>query len=175
MTRPQPPAEGLVVAFYGDDFTGSTDVMETLEDLGLATLLFLDPPTPAEVAAHEGIRAVGVAGVGRTLSPDQMDAELPPVLDALARLGAPLLHYKMCSTFDSAPDIGSIGRATEILRAAVGSDDAVPLVVGVPQLGRWTAFGTLFATFDGAVYRLDRHPAMTVHPCLLYTSPSPRD
>lgn len=164
MTRPQPPAEGLVVTFYGDDFTGSTDVMETLEDLGLATLLFLDPPTPAEVAAHQGIRAVGVAGVGRTLSPDEMDAELPPVLDALARLGAPLLHYKMCSTFDSAPEIGSIGRATEILRAAVGSDDAVPLVVGVPQLGRWTAFGTLFATFDGAVYRLDRHPAMTVHP-----------
>ncbi|WZH35695.1 MAG: four-carbon acid sugar kinase family protein [Microbacterium enclense] len=164
MTRPQPPAEGLVVTFYGDDFTGSTDVMETLEDLGLPTLLFLDPPTPAEVAAHEGIRAVGVAGVGRTLSPDEMDAELPPVLEALSRLGAPLLHYKMCSTFDSAPDIGSIGRATEILRAAVGSDDAVPLVVGVPQLGRWTAFGTLFATFEGAVYRLDRHPAMTVHP-----------
>jgi uncharacterized protein YgbK (DUF1537 family) len=165
MTAPHPPAEGLVVTFYGDDFTGSTDVMETLEDMGLATLLFLEPPTPEEIAAHGDVRAVGVAGVGRTMSPEEMDAELPPVLDALARLGAPLLHYKMCSTFDSSPRIGSIGRATEILRAAVGGGEmAVPLVVGVPQLGRWTAFGTLFATFDGDVYRLDRHPAMTVHP-----------
>lgn len=164
MTAPQPPVDGLVLTFYGDDLTGSTDVMETLEDLGLSTLLFLDPPTPDEIAAHDGVRAVGVAGIGRTMSPEEMDAELPPVLGALARLGAPLLHYKMCSTFDSAPTIGSIGRATEILRAAVGSDDAVPLVVGVPQLGRWTAFGTLFATFEGTVFRLDRHPAMTVHP-----------
>jgi len=164
MTAPHPPAEGLVITFYGDDFTGSTDVMETLEDLGLSTLLFLDPPTPAEVAAHGDVRAIGVAGIGRTMSPAEMDAELPPVLGALARLGAPLLHYKMCSTFDSAPGIGSIGRATEILRDVVGSADAVPLVVGVPQLGRWTAFGTLFATFEGTVYRLDRHPAMTVHP-----------
>ena len=51
MTAPQPPADGLVLTFYGDDFTGSTDVMETLEDLGLSTLLFLDPPTPDEIAA----------------------------------------------------------------------------------------------------------------------------
>ncbi len=135
MTAPHPPAEGLVVTFYGDDFTGSTDVMETLEDMGLATLLFLEPPTPEEIAAHGDVRAVGVAGVGRTMSPEEMDAELPPVLDALARLGAPLLHYKMCSTFDSSPRVGSIGRATEILRAAVGGGGmAVPLVVGVRKV-----------------------------------------
>ncbi|MCS5497131.1 hypothetical protein NY547_07775 [Cnuibacter physcomitrellae] len=163
---PQPPSEGLVVAYYGDDFTGSTDVMETLEDAGIPTLLFLEPPTREEVASHPEVRAVGVAGVSRTLSPAEMDDELPPVFSALAALGAPLLHYKICSTFDSSPEVGSIGRATELLRRAVpgGEERATALVVGVPQLGRWTAFGTLFATFQGEVYRLDRHPAMSVHP-----------
>ncbi|WP_378144595.1 four-carbon acid sugar kinase family protein [Cnuibacter sp. UC19_7] len=162
----QPPSEGVVVTFYGDDFTGSTDVMETLEDAGLPTLLFLEPPTPEQVAEHPEVRAVGVAGISRSLSPSEMAEELPPVFAALARLEAPLLHYKICSTFDSAPEIGSIGRATELLREAVpgGRDRATALVVGVPQLGRWTAFGTLFAAFQGEVHRLDRHPAMRAHP-----------
>lgn len=161
-----PPSEGVVVAYYGDDFTGSTDVMETLEDAGLPTLLFLEPPTREQVAEHPEVRAVGVAGISRSLSPSEMAEELPPVFAALADLGAPLLHYKICSTFDSSPAIGSIGRATELLRRAVpgGEDSATALVVGVPQLGRWTAFGTLFATFQGEVHRLDRHPAMRVHP-----------
>ncbi|WP_368498333.1 four-carbon acid sugar kinase family protein [Herbiconiux sp. A18JL235] len=158
-----PPADGLVVAFYGDDFTGSTDVMETLEDAGLPTLLFLEPPTPEQLAAHPEARAVGVAGVSRTMTPAQMHEELPPAFRALAALGAPLVHYKICSTFDSSPTVGSIGRATELLRAELG-DGPTPLVVGVPQLGRYTAFGTLFARYGSEVYRLDRHPTMTVHP-----------
>ncbi|QJU54997.1 four-carbon acid sugar kinase family protein [Herbiconiux sp. KACC 21604] len=161
--RLDPPADGLVVAFYGDDFTGSTDVMETLEDAGLPTLLFLEAPTVEQLAAHPEIRAVGVAGVSRTMSPAQMDDELPQAFRALHALGAPIVHYKICSTFDSSPTVGSIGRATELLRAEVG-DGPTPLVVGVPQLGRYTAFGTLFARYGSEVYRLDRHPTMTVHP-----------
>lgn len=158
-----PPAEGLVVAFYGDDFTGSTDVMETLEGAGLQTLLFLEPPTPEQLAEFPDVRAVGVAGVSRTMSPHQMAELLPPTFAALASLGAPLVHYKVCSTFDSSPTVGSIGRAAELLRDAVG-DGPIPLVVGVPQLGRYTAFGTLFARHGEEVHRLDRHPVMKVHP-----------
>jgi uncharacterized protein YgbK (DUF1537 family) len=38
-------------------------------------------------------------------------------------------------------------------------------VVGAPRLGRFTAFGNLFAkAADGIGYRLDRHPTMSRHP-----------
>ena len=40
----------LLLAFYGDDFTGSTDAMEALALSGLRTVLFLSPPTPELLA-----------------------------------------------------------------------------------------------------------------------------
>ncbi|MGH9599410.1 MAG: four-carbon acid sugar kinase family protein, partial [Terracidiphilus sp.] len=72
-------------------------------------------------------------------------------------------HYKVCSTFDSSPHVGSIGRAME-LGAAAFDAEFVPVVVGAPRLGRWVVFGNLFAAAQGAVYRIDRHPAMSRHP-----------
>ena len=41
----------FLLSFYGDDFTGSTDVMETLALNGLPTALFLKTPTLDEVNA----------------------------------------------------------------------------------------------------------------------------
>jgi uncharacterized protein YgbK (DUF1537 family) len=35
----------LLLAYYGDDFTGSTDAMEVLQWAGLRTVLFLEPPS----------------------------------------------------------------------------------------------------------------------------------
>ena len=153
----------LALTYYGDDFTGSTDVMEALSLAGLPTVLFLDAPTPEQVALHPDAVAVGVAGISRTMSPDEMDATLPGILGRLAELDAPVFHYKICSTFDSSPEVGSIGRAAEIVRR-VFPGGPVPLVVGVPELGRYCAFGTLFATAGHRVHRLDRHPTMTTHP-----------
>jgi uncharacterized protein YgbK (DUF1537 family) len=155
--------DGLVLGFYGDDFTGSTDVMEALELAGVPTVLFLEAPTDEQLRLHPDVRAVGVAGISRTMSPEQMSAELPAVFDGIARLQAPLFHYKVCSTFDSAPHVGSIGRAAELLRDAFG-DDPIPVVVGVPELRRYTVFGTLFAAAGDTVYRIDRHPTMMRHP-----------
>ncbi len=40
----------------------------------------------------------------------------------------------------------------------------MPLIVGAPQLKRYTAFGHLFAAYQGQVYRIDRHPVMCRHP-----------
>jgi 3-oxoisoapionate kinase len=155
----------LLLAFYGDDFSGSTDAMESLALSGIRTVLFLEPPTPATLARYEGVRAVGLAGVSRSLARGQMDRELPAAFSALAELQPPLVHYKVCSTFDSSPDIGSIGRAIEIGRE-VFACDVVPLVVGAPVLGRYCVFGNLFARsgLDSPVYRLDRHPTMSRHP-----------
>jgi uncharacterized protein YgbK (DUF1537 family) len=92
-----------------------------------------------------------------------MNDHLPDIYAALAGLSAPLVHYKVCSTFDSAPHIGSIGRAID-LGAAVIPGAWVPLIVGAPAIARYQVFGNLFAGIAGTGYRLDRHPTMSRHP-----------
>ncbi|MCA1686456.1 MAG: four-carbon acid sugar kinase family protein, partial [Planctomycetia bacterium] len=153
-----------LLTFYGDDFTGSTDAMEALARSGVRAALFLDAPGPGQLTGRfAGLKAVGVAGMARSMSPGQMDTALPPVFERLGRLGAKLLHYKVCSTFDSSPEVGSIGRAIDIGRRTFASP-FVPLVVGAPALRRYCLFGNLFATAGGETFRLDRHPTMRCHP-----------
>jgi uncharacterized protein YgbK (DUF1537 family) len=161
MTMRPLPSEGLILAWYGDDFTGSGAVMEVLSFAGLPAVLFLDPPTPEMLARFPGVRAVGLASDARTRGPDWMRAELPGSFAALRALGAPMLHYKVCSTFDSAPETGSIGVAAEI---GMEPGEVVPLIVGAPAIGRWQAFGNLFARAGDGIHRLDRHPTMARHP-----------
>jgi 3-oxoisoapionate kinase len=156
-----------LIAFYGDDFTGSTDALDSAARAGARSALFLDPPSAAQLARYPGIQVIGVAGGTRSLGPSEMEAELRPALAALRALGPRHLHYKVCSTFDSSPSIGSIGRAIDI-GASVCGGPFVPLLVGAPYLGRYCVFGNLFARMGtgstGRVYRLDRHPSMSRHP-----------
>jgi uncharacterized protein YgbK (DUF1537 family) len=160
---PAPP----LLAFFGDDFTGSTDALESAAQAGARAVLFLDPPDAGQLASHPGIQVVGVAGGTRSLSPDGIEAELRPALKALLALGAVHIHYKVCSTFDSSPSIGSIGKAIDVGSSVCGGA-FVPLLVGAPQLGRYCVFGNLFARMGtgsaGDVHRLDLHPAMSQHP-----------
>jgi len=157
--------DGLVLSYYGDDLTGSTDVMEVLSFAGVKTVLFMAPPSAEQIARFPGVKAVGVAGRTRSMSPDEMAGELLPVYRAFCDLKTPIVHYKTCSTFDSSPEVGSIGRAMD-LGQSVFASPFVPLVVGAPQLRRYCAFGNLFARsgLDGDVFRLDRHPTMRHHP-----------
>jgi uncharacterized protein YgbK (DUF1537 family) len=94
-----------------------------------------------------------------------MEAVLRPVFERLKALDPSLVHYKVCSTFDSSPAVGSIGKAIDIGVSVFGGP-CVPLVVGAPALGRYVAFGNLFARSgqDSEVFRLDRHPTMSRHP-----------
>ncbi len=154
---------GLLYAFYGDDFTGSTDVLEALGLQGVAAVLFTQPPDAAALKAFSGYRAVGIAGESRSRTPKWMDRNLPAIFARLRTLGAPVNHYKVCSTFDSSPRIGSVGRAMELGLSAFGTK-YVPVVVGAPRLGRSVVFGNLFASADDEVYRIDRHPSMRRHP-----------
>jgi len=155
--------DGLLLTYYGDDFTGSTDVMEAMTAAGVPTVLFMITPTPEMLAKFPNARCIGVAGSSRGRSPDWMEEELPKVFSILAGMRAPILHYKICSTFDSSPTIGSIGRAIDLgTRAMPGRWS--PIIVGSPRLARYQVFGNLFATVDGATYRLDRHPTMSRHP-----------
>lgn len=156
-------SDPLLLAYYGDDFTGSTDVMEALAGNGVPTVLFTRLPDDAVRARFPGVRAVGLAGTSRSQPPAWMDVALPAIFGWLRDQGAAVAHYKTCSTFDSAPHLGSIGRATEIGLAAFGQA-ATAIVVGAPQLRRYTAFGTLFAGYAGRTWRIDRHPVMSRHP-----------
>lgn len=152
-----------LLAYYGDDFTGSTDVMEALSSNGVETVLFTRRPDEKWLKRFPEARAIGLAGYSRSKPPQWMDAELPDIFRWLATLGAPVCHYKICSTFDSAPHLGSIGRALEIGLETFGQQLA-PVVVGAQQLGRYTFFGELFARFGDDVFRIDRHPVMSRHP-----------
>ncbi len=155
----------LLLGFYGDDFTGSTDAMEGLARAGLRTALFIDRPRPEQLRRYAGLRAVGIAGCSRMLPPAAMEVELDRAFKALKELNLPIVHYKVCSTFDSSPEIGSIGRAMDI-GARIFDTPVVPCQVGAPILGRYCAFGNLFARsgLDTDPYRLDRHPTMSRHP-----------
>lgn len=151
--------------WYGDDFTGATDTLATLAEAGQRALLFLRIPTPAQLASAGPLDAVGIAGATRAMAPEAMARELDEAGRFFAGLGVGLLHYKCCSTFDSAPGVGSLGAAARALRRHF-SNPLLPVIGGQPNLGRYCLFGTLFAAAGagGAVHRIDRHPTMSVHP-----------
>lgn len=162
MSKPGLPA-GPLVAFYGDDFTGSAATMEALTFAGLPTALFFAPPTEAQRARFPDLCGIGIAGIARSQTPEWMRRHLPALFRALAKTRAPLIHYKICSTFDSAPEIGSIGTAIDIGQEMFASP-WVPLVTAAPPIHRYQAFGNLFASVSGRGFRLDRHPTMSRHP-----------
>ncbi len=149
--------------WYGDDFTGSTDVLERLGLAGMPTVLFTGLPSDEDWEDFSHCRAIGIAGESRSRSPEWMDRNLPHVYARMRRMGAPINHYKVCSTFDSSPQVGNIGRALELGLQAFERNFA-PVVVGAPYLGRWVVFGNLFAADRGQVFRIDRHPNMRNHP-----------
>ncbi len=157
----------LLLTYYGDDFTGSTDALECLSRAGVRTVLFTRPPTPEMLASHRNLQAIGVAGNTRSLSPDGLEKELVQAFTVFQELQPRHVHYKVCSTFDSSPQIGSIGCAIDVGRLVLGST-FVTVVVGAPSLGRYCTFGNLFATagvdFGKEVFRLDRHPSASCHP-----------
>jgi 3-oxoisoapionate kinase len=150
-------------SYYGDDFTGSTDVLEALATAGVRSVLFLGAPSEEHRRRFADCQAFGIAGDSRSRSPEWMDEHLPEIFAQLRSFGAPVAHYKTCSTFDSSPHVGSIGRAMEIGRCVL-QPDFIPIVVAAPHLRRYVVFGNLFAAAGDQVYRIDRHPTMRRHP-----------
>jgi hypothetical protein len=133
----------LLLTFYGDDFTGSTDALEQLTLAGIRTALFIAPPTPEQLREFPRLQAIGVAGRTRSLAPDAMERELKPALIALKKLGARHIHYKICSTFDSSPTVGSIGRVMDVA-AKIFSAPFIPLLVAARTLhDLWTTLRAL--------------------------------
>jgi 3-oxoisoapionate kinase len=154
----------LLATFYGDDFTGSVDALLQFSRYGLRGRLFVGLPAPEELEEAAALcDVVGVAGIARSLPADALATELQPVLDAFAALRPRVVQYKACSTADSAPGIGSLGRVIELGRDKISSHP-IPVLFAQPDFGRYTVFGHHFAAEDGTVYRLDRQPTMSSHP-----------
>jgi uncharacterized protein YgbK (DUF1537 family) len=152
------------VLFYGDDFTGASDNSAQYYRSGLKSLLFFSDP--GEAALHEAAArhdVIGVAGTARSLPAESMGEELLPIFRKFKQLGAPLIQYKCCSTFDSSPRIGSLGEAIRLMRSC-WPGSFVPVLAATPEFGRYTLFGNHFARLGDDVYRLDRHPTMSRHP-----------
>ena len=166
MRSSDPVADRLIAAFYGDDFTGASDALGQFHRWGLRTVLLFGVPdgsTVRELARDYDV--IGVAGLARSLPVALMEAEVAPALEAFQSAGAQMVQYKMCSTADSSPRIGSLGRAVEIGRSVFG-ERPVPLLAAQPELGRYTAFGHHFAVEQGKVHRLDRQPTSPTIPRL---------
>jgi uncharacterized protein YgbK (DUF1537 family) len=157
------PADKPLFSYYGDDFTGSTDALEALALNGLETVLFLRTPDEQELARFSHCQAVGIAGTSRSRSPEWMDQHLPAVFQRLRSIGGAVVQYKVCSTFDSSPEAGNIGRALEIGLEVFGGEWA-PVVPAAPRLRRYVVFGNMFAADNGSIHRIDRHPTMEHHP-----------
>lgn len=159
--------KNILLAFYGDDFTGSTDALEFICRAGAKAILFIEPPTAEQLKLYPDLDAYGVAGKTRSLSPVEMEKVLLPAFEAMKVSGVRHVHYKVCSTFDSTPLIGSIGKAIDCGFDVFGHV-TVPVLGGMPALGRYCLFGNLFAKMgigsEGEIFRLDRHPSMSHHP-----------
>jgi uncharacterized protein YgbK (DUF1537 family) len=159
------------IGFFADDLTGAADVLAQAHALGLDAALTLDPTKPLPAAAD----VVGIAGPTRSLQGEELERAIREGLAPFRGEELDVLIYKVCSTFDSSPTIGNIGRAIEILQEYWPDHGAIPVVPAQPEFARYTAFSQHFGTYRGEVYRLDRHPVMSQHPATPMSEADLRD
>ena len=159
------------IGFFADDLTGAADVLAQAHAMGLDAALTLDPTKPLPESAD----VVGIAGPTRSLQGAELEQAIRDGLTTFIGEDLDVLIYKVCSTFDSSPTIGNIGRAIEVLHEYWPSHGAIPVAPAQPEFGRYTAFSQHFGTYQGEVYRLDRHPVMSSHPATPMSEADLRD
>lgn len=130
----------LLLGCIADDFTGATDLANTLVRNGMRTVQVIGVPDGLDVP--EEAEAVVVALKSRTA----------PVADAveqsvsscrwLRQAGARQIYFKYCSTFDST-DQGNIGPVADAMRAELETDFAT-VCPAFPETGRTVYRGHLF-------------------------------
>ncbi|HZX68437.1 MAG TPA: four-carbon acid sugar kinase family protein, partial [Candidatus Elarobacter sp.] len=130
----------LALGVVADDFTGATDIANTLALGGMRTVLTIGPPR-AELA-YDDPRALVVALKTRSVPPPEAVARSIAALEALLARGARRFVFKYCSTFDSTAE-GNIGPVADALRERLGA--AVTLhCPAFPANGRRVFGGYLF-------------------------------
>ena len=108
----------LLLGCIGDDFTGSTDLANTLVRNGMRTVQLLG--VPDDNAQVPDADAIVIALKSRTAPVQDAIAESLAARRWLQRRGAKQLFFKYCSTFDST-DQGNIGPVADALLEGVGN------------------------------------------------------
>jgi 3-dehydrotetronate 4-kinase len=130
----------VLLGAIADDFTGATDLCNTLVRRGMRTVQLIDVPAPG--TGVDDAEAVVVALKSRTIP---VAAAIDKSLAALAWLqqaGARQILFKYCSTFDST-DEGNIGPVAEALMEALDTDFTL-FCPAFPENGRTIYRGYLF-------------------------------
>ena len=129
----------MLLGCVGDDFTGSSDLANTLAKQGMAVTQYVGAPRGP---AAPGVEAGVVALKSRTIPAEEAVALSLAALDWLRAQGCRQFFFKYCSTFDST-DAGNIGPVAEALADAL---DARRVVVcpAFPAAGRTVVHGHLF-------------------------------
>ena len=112
----------LLLGCIADDFTGATDLANTLVKQGMRTIQLLGVPR-TELAIPE-VDAVIVALKSRSNAAADAVAQSLSALAWLRQQGARQVYFKYCSTFDST-EKGNIGAVADALCAALGASFAV--------------------------------------------------
>jgi uncharacterized protein YgbK (DUF1537 family) len=150
----------LALGCIADDYTGASDLANTLTRCGLRTVQTIG--IPADDLVLPDVDAVVVSLKSRSIAADIAVARSRAAEQWLRGRGADHVLFKICSTFDST-DQGNIGPVMDALRA----DAAEPIVMvtpAFPETGRTVYQGHLFV---GAVplneSPLKDHPLNPMH------------
>src|SRR5579862_9805816 len=130
----------VLLGAIADDFTGATDLCNTLVRRGMRSVQLID--VPAADAPAPDAEAVVIALKSRTIPAAAAVAMSLAALGWLRRAGARQILFKYCSTFDST-DAGNIGPVADALLDALGADFTV-FCPAFPENGRTIFKGYLF-------------------------------
>ena len=129
----------MLLGVIADDFTGASDIANTLAKGGLSTVQFLGVPTkPAPEACEAGV----VALKSRSIAAADAVAVSMEAFEWLRAQGCRQFVFKYCSTFDSTPE-GNIGPVGEALARTLGVR-GVLACPAFPTAGRTVYQGHLF-------------------------------
>ncbi|MFD0934215.1 four-carbon acid sugar kinase family protein, partial [Methylobacterium trifolii] len=130
----------LALGCVADDYTGASDLANTLTKAGLRTVQTIG--IPADDLSLPEVDAVVVALKSRSIPAEQAVARSREAEAWLRGRGAGHILFKVCSTFDST-DAGNIGPVLDALREDAG--EAIALVTpAFPETGRSVYQGHLF-------------------------------
>ncbi|MGO8245878.1 3-oxo-tetronate kinase [Rhizobium johnstonii] len=130
----------IFLGSIADDYTGASDLANTLTKNGLRTVQTVGIPHPS--LALPDIDAVVVSLKIRSVPASDAVAAAASAERWLRQRGAGHVLYKICSTFDST-DSGNIGPVTEALSEAAGGG-VVLVTPAFPETGRSVYLGHLF-------------------------------
>jgi uncharacterized protein YgbK (DUF1537 family) len=130
----------LALGCIADDYTGASDLANTLTRCGLRTVQTIG--VPSDDLKLPEVDAVVVSLKSRSIEASQAVAKSRAAEKWMRGRGASHVLFKICSTFDST-DAGNIGPVMDALRADSG--DAIVLVTpAFPETGRTVYQGNLF-------------------------------